>query len=299
MFSLGSSASRAAAAGTSAAAERVRVREYWESKVFPAARNLETGEWKSAPLEVELTADGGNRQVWSAIKNVSGKALSNVTVILKPKERAKELPTQYYFVRDWPTGVVIRPDTFRRSGLTTGVPDVAPPKELSASFEVWSDQGHAAPRDAKRVGFYEHRDRFVETLVREGARYGAAVGGEQVVVEFTRVAPDGDAKVVEAKVTRSKDGGKGEPQVSRFRGTWAAVRGEKADHDAVVGLKLKLAQLDASPVPADPNPRRNTPKTPQLPSLTFQWDRPNYLVAMEPGGKFAVQPLPDAPSGKK
>jgi len=93
MFSLGASASRAAAAGTSAAQQRVKVREYWESKVFPAARNLKTGEWKAAPLEVEITADGGGRQVWSAVKNVSGKTLGNVTLILKPKDGAKDLPT--------------------------------------------------------------------------------------------------------------------------------------------------------------------------------------------------------------
>lgn len=299
MLGLGASASRAAAAGTAAAQQRVKVREYWESKLFPAARNLKTGEWKAAPLEIEVTADGGDRQVWSAVKNVSGKALSNVTLILKPKDGAKDLPTQYYFVRDWPTAVVIRPDPFRRWILTPGEPDDAPPKELSATLEVWSDQGHAAPRDAKPVGFYEHRARFVDTLVREGARYGAAVGAELVVVEFPRVAKGGDGKVVEATVTRTK-GGKGEPQVTRFRGPWVTVRGDDADSDAVVGLKLTLTQLDAPPAKADANPRRNAPKTPpQFPSLTFQWDRPAYLVGLPSGEKFAVQPLPDAPTAKK
>jgi len=79
-----------------------------------------------------------------------------------------------------------------------------------------------------------------------------------------------------------------------------AVRGDKADQDAVVGLKLTLAQLDVPPLPADPNPRRNAPKTPpQYPSLTFQWDRPAYRVALPSGGKFAAQPLPDAASAKK
>lgn len=299
MNSLAGSATRMAEAQGAASAARQKVHATWEKMVFPAVRNLKLAEMTSAPLEVEITSAGSSREVWSCIRNVSGKTLTNVVIALNARDSKKDLAPQAYFVREWPADVVIRPDPFRMWSIPTGMPGTQPPSGLSATYEVWCEQGHAKPADAKCVGFYDLRDPFVDTMVRPGARY-AAIGGDEssLVLEFTRVAKERDGRVVEATITRPPANPGGKPEVIRYRGHWVANRNPKGPHDEVVDLKLKLAQVDpkprATPAPAAKKQRTMTKAAPEPPGLVFKWDRPSYLVELKKGDGVQVQPLPDA-----
>lgn len=296
---LGASATRMAQAGTDAANARQKVRDTWERRVFPAYRNTATTDLKTPALEVEIAGTGRSREIWSTIRNVSGKTLTNVAIILKPKDGKKELTQQCYFVRDWPQDVVIRPDPFRMWSIPMSMPGPQPDPSLSASFEVWCDQGHAKPAQAKSVGFYDLRDPFVETMVREGARYINVGDDAQTVLEFTRVKNDKNGRLVEATLSRTKTG-ETKPQVLKYRGTWVANRDPKGPQDEVVDLRLKLNELGSRPLPAPANrrPRPGTRPVQEYPSMTFRWDRPNYMVEMKPGDTFEVQPVPDAKAAK-
>lgn len=121
----------------------------WESKVPPAFRTADLTELKGPVLDAEFTGDGRNRKVWSALRNVTDKTLTNVVVIFKVKDGDKDLAPRSYFIRNWPPSVVIRPDPFQIWRIPTGLPGAKPPKGVTATVEVWCDQGHAAPADAK------------------------------------------------------------------------------------------------------------------------------------------------------
>ncbi len=89
-------------------------------------------------------------------------------------------------------------------------------------------------------------------------------------------------------------------RLSPYRGLWVANRNPKGPPDEVVDLKLKLNGLGSKPLPTPPNrrPRPGTRPVQEYPSMTFRWDRPNYVVEMKPGETFPVQPLADAKPAK-
>jgi hypothetical protein len=308
MKDLASSATRMAEADMAAAYARLKLRTAWEAKVFPAIRNLQTTESKTALVAGELTSDGGDRQVWSVFRNIGDKTLTNVTVIFRSKDKINnkeyDLPAQIYFVRQWPKAVVIRPDGFRMKTISIGEPDAAPPAWLSGTLEVWSDQGHTAPADVKRIGYYKYRDQFLETLVKEGAQYSFSDDKSQTSLEFTKVVNGKGTHTVDAKLTRQAKGKDQKPEELRLKGIWSEYRNRKAgdredqDEDATTPT-LKLLPLAAGAIaPALKKGRPNAKQNPGEAAFAFQLKYPFIQLESPDGTKVTLQPQPEANTAK-
>ncbi len=277
---IGASATRAAQARAAASEARNKVRGVWAEKVLTGVRAQKSDELTPAPVALEITQDGRNRTAWTALRNTSGKTLTNVVMALRAKDGMKDLNPQYYFVREWPADEVLWPDPFQIWSVPTGLPDVKPPTGLTAGVALWSEQGRARV-EAKPVGFYDHRREFLDMAVRTGARYAYLGDDGEFVLEFTKVTDKGRVKSVEATLSRTGTGPK--PVVTRHRGAvdTGPPANPKADFAEVAGLKLWLATVGG----------------PAGAGLVFHWNRPSYLVELSRGKPVRVVPLPDLPPG--
>lgn len=97
----------------------------WLEKALPHIRQQKFDELTPTPVAAEITQDGRNRNALMALRNTTGKTLTNVVIVLSVKDGEKALETHCYFVRDWPAEVVLWPDPFRVWRIPAGLPDLA------------------------------------------------------------------------------------------------------------------------------------------------------------------------------
>ncbi len=313
MGDLAGSATALAESDFAAANARLKLRVAWEAKVFPAIRNLQTTEAKTALVVGELTA-GEGREVWSVFRNDTDKTLTNVTIIFRSKDKLNngesDLPAQIYFIRHWPKDVVIRPSPFRRKVISTGDPGNEPPTGLRGTLEVWSDQGHTEPANVKRIGYYKYRDQFLETLVQEGAQYSSGGENAKTVLQFTKVTNEKNSHTFEAKLMRLAKEKNDPSEELLLKGTWSNYESLKAEGDNkakrvnTVEPTVRLVPLNtpavAPPVVAAPGKknRRVAKPNPVVPAFVFQLQFPLIQWTSPEGTKLALHALPEVKSTK-
>ena len=301
---LAASATKAALAAQAAAEARAEVHKIWQNQVFPAVRNSKLEELKTPIIESTFTSNGRGRQILACFRNISSKILTNVTVTLDMKDVSKSLSQRAYFIRSWPSDVIIHADPFTRIAAPTEIVGNLPPTVMSGSFETWSDQGHVASANVTPVGYYDMRNAFVDTIVYEGARYAHLDKKSQMVLEFTKVATQGNDRKVSATLIRPREGTSEKVDVTRYEGVWETRPTQKSNLRNVYGLQLTLTELGAAPLP-EKNVRipgmsgRNVrpgqkPPAPKYPSIDFRWTEKGYSVDFNKDGSFAVLPISDA-----
>jgi hypothetical protein len=313
MGDLGGSASAVAEADFAAANARLKLRAAWEAKVFPAIRNLQSIEAKTTLVVGELTV-GESREVWSVFRNDTDKTLTNVTIIFRSKDKLNngesDLPAQIYFIRHWPKDVVIRPSSFRRKVISNGAPDFEPPTGPRGTLEVWSDQGHTAPANVKRIGYYKYRDQFLETMVHEGAQYSSGGDSDKTVLQFTKVTNEKNNHTIEAKLMRLAKEKNDPAEELLLKGTWSNYENLKAEGDnkakrantveptvRLIPLNTPVVAPPAVAAPGKKNRRVEKP-TPVVPAFVFQLQFPLIQWTSPEGTKLALQAVPEAKSTK-
>lgn len=137
-------------------------------------------------------------------------------------------------------------------------------------------------------------------LVREGARYASLGDNGPMILEFTKVIKEGNGRNVEAKLTRPQLNAPDKMQEVRYQGHFETTANAKTPYNEFIGLKLKLTEGGAKPLPPPAVKKRPgaRPAPPQYPTLVFHRDRPHYRVELEFGKPFPVQPFPDAKAAK-
>ncbi len=259
----------------------------WEEYLLPFRVKSCLEEADSKLISVELASDCGNRRVWSICRNISGKPLENVVLVLRPREIGRPIEDQWIFVKEWPANERILPDTFRTHTTGGSVPSETPDKALQARFEVWSDQGHNSLRQAKSVGFYDLRDSITPMMVHTGARYVCVHSDFLALFEFTKVIGGKESQSVEASLKILPRNSNSTKIDKRYKGIWTNKKSKEPDYSAAVEILIDMEEVGIPIAVSKASQKRNKADSSDS-TIRFRWDR-----------EFFKLDLPDNPNASR